>query len=275
MPNLLKQLQQKQNSLDSFFSAKKLINRIKNNNYNRNLVKLKKDKPGYTKRDLEQNKKIHKQFDPTGGIGIIDYIANKTLGGNLASGEEDQYWRAYLGLQNNLPLANRQDLTEWDYNDEKKNKKHSDFYGITPKMKYYIEAMADSTGLGKLVRNGHEDHRRLYEFSKKLLNNPWQWQQATDEILPKHMSTATKNQGQGEFNPLGMLANFGMKWDPLQQKVYVHDTYDFPQYTRFSIPERPNEMKIRGSADYSPYIGSTYYRTNGDTKYVPKSITQK
>jgi hypothetical protein len=48
MPNLLKQLQRKQNSVNSFFSAKKLTNRIRNNNYNRNLVKLKKDNPGYT-----------------------------------------------------------------------------------------------------------------------------------------------------------------------------------------------------------------------------------
>lgn len=275
MQNLLKQLQQKQDYINQFFSAEKLINRIKNNNHNRSLVKLKKNKPGYTKKQLEKNKEIHKQFDPTGGISALDYVANKTLGGNLASGEEDQYWRAYLGLQNKLPLASRQDLTEWDYNDETKNKKHSDFYGITPKMKYYIEAMADSTGLGILVRNGYKSHRPLYEFSKKLLNNPFQWHQATDEILPQYMQQATKNQQQGEANPLGMLANFGMKWDPEQQKIYVHDTYDFPWYTRPSIPKRPNEMKIRGSVNYSPYIGSTYYRTSRDAKYVPKSITQQ
>lgn len=275
MPNLLKQLQRKQDSVNLFFSAKKLTNRIRNNNYNRNLVKLKKDKPGYTNKQLKENKNTYKQFDPTSRINAVDYVANKVSGGNLASGEENEYWKAYLGLQNKLPLANRQDLTEWDYNIENKNKKHSDFYGITPKMKYYVEAMADSTGLGKLVRDGYNSHKQLYEFSKRLLNNPGQWQQATDEYLPNHMKSATIKQGQGESNPLGMLANFGMKWDPIQQKVFVQDTYDFPWYTQRFISKRPNEMKIRGSVNYSPYIGSTYYRTNGDIRYVPKSITQE
>lgn len=272
MPNLIQQLERRKKSLDSFFSSKKLIQRVKDSG--RSKVKIKKDDSGFTKSQLKKNEQVHKKFDPTSGIGPLSYLGNILLGGNQASGEEDQYWRAYLGLSNKLPIANRRDLTEWDYSDEKNNNKHSDFYGITPKMKYYIQAMADSTNLGKLVRSGHGQYNDMYQFSKRLLNNPGVWQQANDEDFNDWAKRGTALQNQGEWNPLGMLAKFGAKWDPEQQRIFVHDTYDFPWYTKSQIPKRPNEMKIRGSEWFSPYIGSDFFRNNQDVNLTPKSITQ-
>lgn len=272
MPNLIQQLDLRQKSLDQFFSSKKLIQKIKDSG--RSKVKIKKNDSGFTKDQIEENKQTHRKFDPTGGIGIPSYFANILLGGNQAKGEEDQYWRAYLGLKNKVPIADRRDLTEWDYSDESKNNKHSDFYGVTPKMKYYIQAMADSTNLGKLVRNGYGQYNDMYKFSKKLLNNPGRWQQADDADFNNWAKRGTELQGENEWNPLGMLAKFGAKWDPEQQRVFIHDTYDFPWHAKVVIPTRPNEMKIRGSEWFSPYIGSEFFRNNQDPALTPKSITQ-
>lgn len=272
MPNLVQQLEKRQKALDQFFSPKKLIQKVKDSG--RSKVKIKKNDSGFTKSQIKKNEQIHNKFDPTGGISLASYFGNILLGGNLAKGEEDQYWRAYLGLGNKIPIANRNDLTEWDYYDESKNNKHSDFYGITPKMKYYIQAMADSANLGKLVRGGYGQYNDMYKFSKRLLNNPWQWQQADDRDFNDWAKRGTELQGENEWNPLGMLAKFGAKWDPEQQRVFIHDTYDFPWYTKSVIPTRPNEMKIRGSEWFSPYIGSDFFRNNQNPTMTPKSIIQ-
>ena len=272
MPNLIQQLERRQKSLDQFFSSKKLVQKIKDSG--RSKVKIKKNDSGFTKDQLKKNQQTHDKFDPTGGISLPEYFGNILLGGNFAKGEEDQYWRAYLGLNNKIPVADRRDLTEWDYSDESKNNKHSDFYGITPKMKYYIQAMADSANLGRLTREGHGQYSDMYKFSKKLLNNPGKWQQANDEDFNDWAKRGTELQGENEWNPLGMLAKFGAKWDPEQQRVFVHDTYDFPWYTKIAIPTRPNEMKIRGSEWFSPYIGSDFFRSGQDPAMTPKSITQ-
>lgn len=246
---------------DAQFSANRLFKHI-----NDTRLKYKKDQDninikindgGWSDKDLQNNKYVYKKYDPTSGINLLNWVlSNSFLGGNIANGEENEYWKAYLGLQNVLPKADNDDLTTWDLREYNKYPidKKPDYYGITDRMKFYIQAMGDTLNLGKIVRkNPKSNVSDLYKFSKKLMDNPFKWQQANDEDLPyKNVDSNIIN----EWNPLGMLAKFGMMWDPHANKIRIHDTYDFPKYTKISIPERKNTMFIRGSVPFDPRYGS-------------------
>ena len=73
---------------------------------------------------------------------------------------------------------------------------------------------------------------------------------------------------------LGMLANFGMMWNPEEGVIYVHDTYDFPKFSRNFVGDRPKEMKIRGRINFDPKKGSKLLRNDLESFYdYPQPMT--
>ncbi len=239
---------------------------------------------GYSEDTLEKRREVHSKHDPTGGWGIERVFYSN---GNQAEGEEDQYWRAYLGLDNIVPKMNPKAKTSWDdkieYEKAKAGEPPSEFYGTTPKMDQYIQAIADTTNTGKIVRNYDEYKKRfpnlssktqveyLYRAGKKVMDNPNRWTQVSEKGERFGRTKDERRAGQfvlkkdlenNEIAPLGMLANFGMMWDPDEKALYIHDTYDFPTIPRTlgGIPERPREMKIRGRISYDPKKGSYLLR---------------
>lgn len=243
---------------------------------------------GYTDEQLNKNYQIWKTYDPTGGLDFLNYILSQNFG-NLARGEENEYWKEYLGLNSAVPLMNSNAHTEWDKQIEAQKKQNgelaSDFYGTTPRMDYNIQALADTLMLGEMVRNYEkynqeynlphiESLTKAYDQAKTILNNPNKWTQVNGEI---EVSNWPFNSDISESNPLGMLANFGMKWVPEENALYMHDTYDFPNkvHKMTDIPERPREMKIRSKINFDPTKGSWLLRSpeNYNTE-IPVKITK-
>lgn len=229
---------------------------------------------GYTDEQLNKNYQIWKTYDPTGGLNFINYLMSQGFG-NLARGEENEYWKEYLGLDSAVPLMNSNAHTEWDKQIEAQKKQNgklaSDFYGTTPRMDYNIQALADTLMLGNMVRNYEEYDKKYnlphietvteaYEQAKNILNNPNKWTQVDGEI---EVNNWPFNPNISESNPLGMLANFGMKWVPEENALYMHDTYDFPSrvHKKTEIPVRPREMKIRSKINFDPTKGSWLLRS--------------
>lgn len=229
---------------------------------------------GYTDEQLNKNYQIWKTYDPTGGLNFINYLMSQGFG-NLARGEENEYWKEYLGLDSAVPLMNSNAHTEWDKQIEAQKKQNgelaSDFYGTTPRMDYNIQALADTLMLGNMVRNYEEYDKKYnlphietvteaYEQAKNILNNPNKWTLVDGEIPIGQYKYDPET---SETNPLGMLANFGMKWVPEENALYMHDTYDFPSrvHKKTEIPVRPREMKIRSKINFDPTKGSWLLRS--------------
>ena len=243
---------------------------------------------GYTDEQLNKNYQIWKTYDPTGGLNFFNYIASQNSG-NLARGEENEYWKEYLGLNSAVPLMNSNAYTEWDKQIEAQKTQNgeltSDFYGTTPRMDYNIQALADTLMLGNMVRN-YEEYDKMYDLphietitqayeqAKNILNNPNQWTFVDGEIPIGGYRYDSKT---SETNPLGMLSHFGMKWVPEENALYMHDTYDFPNkvYKFTDIPMRPREMKIRSKINFDPTIGSWLLRSpvNYNTQ-IPVTVTK-
>ena len=230
---------------------------------------------GYTDQQLSKNQYVWNRFDPTGRFYIDNAILSAKYG-NLARGEENEYWKAYLGLDNSVPMMRVGANTEWDQQIEneklQQNEPLSDFYGTTPRMDYNIQALADTLFLGDMYRNyntysqeykdlpSQESIGTLYEQAKTVLNNPNQWISIDgDDITLKYYNDFDET---SELNPLGMLAHFGLKWVPEQKSLFMHDTYDFPKWVTWlsSIPNRPKEMKIRSQINFDPNKGSWLLR---------------
>lgn len=225
---------------------------------------------------IQNRLNTHLYFDPTSGFGPISYLftlaANQNgKHANLADGEANEYWKAYLGLDNSVPKMNKNAKAEWDdqIEQEKKNKGElpSDFYGTTENMDKWLQFAADTLTLGNIVRNYPADAEKyhiyskgkaekLYESAKNVMNNPGKWQQMNGD------GVGTQPNAKHEYDALGMLRYYGMKWVPEQKALYVHDTYDFPKWiTKLSgIPVRPKEMKIRSKINFDPTKGSKLSR---------------
>ena len=255
----------KQNDM---FSGKRLMNNIYDNyvKYWQDTYKMpiKINDGGWTEDEIKNNKYVHKTYDPTSSIDPVSFVLNRYLGGNLAKGEEDQYWRAYLGLPNMLPKASNSDLTKWDLSEYKKYAKDNkpDYYGITDRMRWYVQAIGDTLNLSKFSKKyPNSMYPQMYKFSKQLLDNPFKWQQA-DDAYTNFKNVYSEQSQINEYNPLGMLAKFGAMWDPNKRRIQIHDEYDFPNYTKISIPKRRNKMFIRGSAYLNPLVGSDYFNTD-------------
>lgn len=239
-----------------------------------------KEQGGWSEESKTRRERRYHRYDPAGGIGLFTQGIYMLMGGNQSRGEENQYWRAYLGLDNNVPKMNPKAKTSWDDQVEAEKITNgelpSDFYGTTPRMDLNIQAIADTTSLGKMVRD-YEKYKKMnpdlpsekrlnemYETGKRVLNNPGTWQQVDgDRLGVKQKLDYTTN----EFNPLGMLANFGMMWNPDEGAIYVHDTYDFPKWARTIVGDRPKEMKIRGRINFDPKKGSKLLRNDMEGFY--------
>lgn len=227
-------------------------------------------------RDLQliRNVNTHRKYDPTGRLNAGDAFLNMVLGGNQATGEEDLYWRTYLGL-GKAPAMSSNAYTEWDKKVEAKKKSSgelpSEFFGTTPRMDLALQAFADTTNLGKIIRNydsAKNEYKNLpdrktllniYKQAKTVLDNPGKWQQMDGDY---NIKTNPDSGVVNEWNPLGMLAKFGMKWVPKEESIYIHDTYDFPWWAEWAIGgERPREMKIRSKIGFNPAIGSVLLRS--------------
>lgn len=234
---------------------------------------------GYKKDTLGKREYIHDKYDPAGGIGLSQFI----YGRNNSKGEEDQYWRAYLGLDNVVPRMNPEAKTPWDDKVEEEKLKNgepaSDFYGTTQKMDQHIQAIADTLNTGNILRNWEEYKQKYpelysktaiehyYKTGKRVLENPNTWVQVGESRKanngessgPYILKDTLEN---NELSPLGMLADFGMMWVPEEGALYIHDTYDFPRLRRIigGVPERPKEMKIRGRISFNPEKGSYLLR---------------
>lgn len=234
---------------------------------------------------MKRRERLHQNFDPTMRLEDGSWIW--AFGGNKARGEEDQYWRAYLGLKNDLPTMPIDAQTEWDYTVEKQKENTnilpSDFYGITPRMSANIEAMLDTLNLGKIVRNydvykqkepsipSKESLNFLYNQAVKILNNPEKWHKVNFDTAPIIKEDRNYVNEYGEENPLGMFRNAGVKYSNKDSAIYIHDTYDFPKKYHAFIPKRPREMKIRGKIDYNPLDGSFLLKNINDSLYNYKN----
>lgn len=229
-------------------------------------------KGGYAKSSEKDRFDKSKELDPTGGFGPSSFVIKS------ASGEEQQYYREYLGLPSRVPKMNPKAKTEWDDKVEAEKVKNgelpSDFYGTTKRMDLNLQAIGDTLNTGKIYRN-YDEYKKanpklpskktiktIYETGKRVLNSPNEWHQVDGDItaIKKGLEISTQ-----ESNPLGMLADFGMKWVPEENKIYIHDTYDFPEIlTGKGRPmyDRPKEMKIRGRIDFNPKKGSYLLRDN-------------
>ena len=140
-------------------------------------------------------------------------------------------------------------------------------------MDLVIQATADTLGLNKLIRNydivsqsyqslpSKETLENALERAKSILEHPNEWIQINgDEYQLKSNPETFKELG--EKNPLGMLKQYGLKWDPNNNMLYMHDTYDFPTFWQNWIPNRPKEMKIRSGIYFNPTKGSKLLRTS-------------
>ena len=233
------------------------------------------DEGGYTKESINKRKATHKRYDPAGGLGPITQGLYMLSGGNQSRGEENEYWKAYLGLNNAVPRMNPKAKTSWDDKIEKqkieKGEMPSDFYGTTPRMDLNIQSIADTLNTGKIYREydkyklqypelpSKSTIKNIYETGKRVLENPNTWQQIDGDntAIKKQLEDSTN-----EMSPLGMLANFGMMWKPEEGAIYMHDTYDFPTFSRLFVGNRPKEMKIRSRINFDPKKGSKLLRNN-------------
>ena len=235
---------------------------------------------GYSK-DTEQSRlNTHKQLDPT-----MRFSPEALVFDNQAKGEEEAYWATYNGLGNFVPNMDSTAVTPWDKQEEAKKEIKSDFFGTTERMDVNIQALADTLQLHKIYDNydqyknnmpglpSKDGIRKAYETAQKILNNPNKYQQVNaDEVVLRPNTDKDTN----EYNPLGMLRNFGLKWNPKEKALYMHDTYDFPWYAKVGarlkgviLRDRPREMKIRSKINFDPQIGSVLLRdsTNYNSNY--------
>lgn len=242
-------------------------------------------KGGYAKSSEDRRFEKSKEYDPTGHL-YIDARMNP-----LASSEQQGYYREYLGLDSDIPKMNPKAKTEWDDKVEAEKIKNgelsSDFYGTTPRMDVSIQAIADTLNTGNIYRNydkfkklhpelpSKDIIKEIYDTGKRILNEPNKWHGVNGDDL--YIKPNPDRYIYHERNPLGMLRNFGMKWDPKKGKIFMHDTYDFPAiYTGKGRPmfNRPKEMKIRGAIDFNPKKGSYLLRNNMENyDNFPKPIT--
>ena len=248
--------------------------------------KFKNDKTGgWDNTTLSKRQYLFQKYAPAGGIydpfQAIEWLKNHN------TGEENQYYAAYFGLPNNVPGMTPGAQTEWDelieQNKIDQGERISDFIGTTPRMDYNIQVLGDSLHLGQIYRNYDrfkQEHpnipekttvKKMYKLSKQIMDNPNKWQQAEDFSFQSNSDYNTT----GEYNPLGMLSKFGIKWDPKEKALFVHDTYDFPEWTYKMglMLRRPQELKIRGKIGFDPKKGSKMLRNNLKGFYTtPKGI---
>lgn len=248
---------------------------------------------GYSQDQLKKNTSVHKEFNPAGGFTFLDYILGQVLSQldgqppNNAKGEENEYWKAYLGLDNNVPRYSDQQNKTWEKETNTKEHIDRDYYTTTPRMDQDIQALADTMNLNRIVNN-YDELNKTYNFDKSrkyyekllkqardVMEHPNDWRQIKGDLTGVRDNDDSNKVN--EYNPLGMLNNFALMWNPKTSKLYMHDDYDFPQkITSFSsIPKRPIPMKIRSAINYDPNKGSIALRSPNNYNKQPISIVNK
>lgn len=221
---------------------------------------------GYSEKTHAARKRDLRRWTPAAGL----YDPLQLIFNNANTGEENEYYKTYLGFPSAVPLMTPGSETEWDAQIEAEKKANgeqpSEFYGTTPRMDHNLQAAADTLHLGKMVRGEmplleglSEDVAKMsYEQAKRVMDNPGKWQQMEDYVIQRNPDFYETT----EHNPLGMLDQYGMKWDPESGKLFIHDTYDFPEwaYTIGFMQKRPREMKIRGAIKFDPKKGAKMLR---------------
>ena len=247
----------------------KYINPDEGINYAKRGIKLKTVKPtrgGFSDDTYEKRKRDLYRWTPAAGL----YDPFQLVFNNANTGEENEYYKTYLGFESAVPLMTPGAETEWDAQIEAEKKDNgelpSEFYGTTKRMDHHLQAAADTLNLGKMVRGemplidglSQNVAERAYKQAKRVMDNPGEWQQMEDHVI----QTNPEFDETYENNPLGMLDQYGMKWDPEQGKLFIHDTYDFPEWTHKIgfMQKRPREMKIRGAIKFDPKKGSLLLR---------------
>ena len=125
------------------------------------------DEGGWPIETRDKREARSQRYDPAGGTGPITQGIYMLMGGNQSRGEENQYWRAYLGLDNNVPKMNPKAKTSWDDQVEAEKvvngKLPSDFYGTTPRMDLNVQSIADTLSTGKIVRE-YDKYKQINRF---------------------------------------------------------------------------------------------------------------
>jgi hypothetical protein len=203
---------------------------------------------------LKDRKDTYERIDPSLGFNLPGIISQatgvnhseenprpKNLGG---TSEEENYWKAYLDLPNNVPRKGTR-------------------YTTYPSMDEAIQAMVDTTGLGKVTRNYDQYKQKnpslrdessikdSYENAKRILNNPNSWEGMYE-----------KNSVYINPSKVGALQNFSGMWNPKEKALSVSDTYNFNPIMRTfaGIPNRDSDMKIESTIKYDPSKGSKWFR---------------
>ena len=244
-------------------------------NQNANISSLNNSEDGGYTTPWDSRFQVFQKRDPT-----MRFSPEALLFSNMLSneGEENSYWYTYLGLGNKVPKMQDASLTKRDLIEEKqkveKGQPTADFFGTTPRMDLSIQALADTLMLGKISRDYDKYSKQYknlpsaktinnaYKRAKNILNSPDKW------VLVNGDEHIIRENPEGEYerNPLGMLRRFHVLWDPEEGELRMQDIYDFPWYARLfgTIPQRPREMKIRGSINFDPNKGSIILRDSAE-----------
>ena len=210
--------------------------------------------PVYT---TEQAWRVYNSYDPSGGF---NYSGISTSEKDHAKGEEDQYWKAYLGLPNNVPKMSSDARipisTKEDIEARRRMDETSEYFGTTKKIELPEKSIIDN----------------MYKISKEVLENPNEWTPIKEDgrdqfIIQDKMEN-------NELYPLGMLGDFNMMWVPESNSLYVQDTYDFPGWVRLAsslvgpkLKDRDKTMRIRSRISFNPRNGSYLLRDNMKNYY--------
>lgn len=222
---------------------------------------------GYSDDTLEKRIDALKSYDPVGGFDVVNKLISLKKG-NRARGEENEYYRAYLGFENDIPRTNVR-LKGLDADDNRESE--GEYYGTTDTMDKNIQVYADTARIKYMIDNydlykeelnlSKKQLERIYEQGVNMMEHPNEFVQMDADIAPG-IEYGKYYRSTKEKNPLGMLAKFGARWNPEEKVIEVHDAYDFPWWvTTFSkIPKRPKVMRIRGRINYDPNKGSVLLR---------------
>ena len=205
----------------------------------------------------DEKEKYYKEYNPSGYAGFRGYLEkhinpNYT---NISNGEQDEYYKAYLGLSNNVPKSSANGFNDKDIESK-------EYYGLTPRMIESIKASFDIKNLKRIYDNYDEESKWYHNLPSKkdllkiinqagniLSGNSHQFYGDKNIIKSNDDGNITNEiAGNGISNPLGMLADFGVVYDKDNKQLKVYDTYDFGAdwkhaFSRF--PKRKKSMEIR------------------------------
>lgn len=199
------------------------------------------------------NDQVYNKVDPGGGydiisLGFYNYDWTHRSGnverkgrGYVSTPDSEHAFKLYLGKEkvgDYFKPANLRALKDDDASDEQKRIVKSTFIGTTPTIDKRVQAIADTTNTGKIVRNydfykkiepnlvDKQTMTKVYNLGKKILNNPGKWIQANESYSVKPVSDGKDFSGASGFD---MLQNFGLKWNSATNEMFLHDAYNFPK----------------------------------------------